>query len=149
MKINFKQFKEKSFFIPLNAYGQWADYKQYSGQEWRQNIVNVLRIVIAAENPTAPIEQVTHSAEKQIDTFIQTIKANLSPERPCLALAFAPAKCWFVAFVVEAFLPLENASENNLFERKYYAEAEQTVEIVKAKGNPIQFAFDLVKDLES
>lgn len=149
MKIKFKKFKEKSFFIPLNSNGVWTDYKNIPGEQWRQNIINVLRLVIAAENPTAPLEQINYTAQQHIDMFVQSIKENLSPQKPCLALAFAPAQCWFIAFVVEAFVPFEQASNQNIFQRKYYAEAEQTVEIVKAKGDPIEFAYQLVKDIES
>lgn len=148
MKIQLKQFKEKSFLIPLSANGQWVDYKQFKGPAWRQNIINVLRIVITGSNTTLNAEQVTKMAEQQVDSFVQTIRENLSPQRPCLALAFEPARCWFVAFIVDAFLPLENVSDNNIFEKKHYSEAEQTIAIVKAKGDPITFALELVNELE-
>lgn len=148
MKIKLKEFQKKCFLIPLTKYGQWANYKQFTAPEWKQNIINVLRMVITASNPLANKAEVTKLAEQQLETFIKTIVENLSPQRPCLALAFAPAQCWFVAFVVEAFLPLENVSENNIFNNKYYAEVEQTIEIVKAKGNPINFALELVNELE-
>lgn len=148
MKVKFKQFKEKSFFIPLNAQGQWSDYKNFTGLQWKQNIINVLRLVIAANNPTIEKNKLNDLAEQQLEMFINNIKVNLSPERPCLALAFAPAKCWFVAFVVEAFVPFEKVENINLFQPYSYAGPAQTVEIIKAKGDPVQFAFELVKELD-
>lgn len=148
MKIKFKQFKEKSFFIPLTKDGQWSHYKNFSGQEWRNNIVNVLKLTIAAVNPTLPKDKLQSIAQQQVDSFVQQIKQNISPQTPCLAMAFAPAQCWFVAFVVDAFVPFENKENNNIFAEKHYAEAEQTIEISKAHGDPVLFAYNLVSSLE-
>lgn len=148
MKIDFKNFKEKSFLIPLNSQGVWTDYKKFSGEQWKQNILNVLMLVLAANNPTLNKSSLNNIAQQQLNMFIQNIKDNLSPERPCLALAFPPAQCWFVAFVVEAFLPLENEQTYTVCTPKNYANHEQTVEIIKAKGNPVQFAFSLLNEIE-
>lgn len=147
MKIKFKQFKEKSFFIPLTQYGEWSHYKQFSGQEWRNNIVNVLKLTIAAVNPELSKEKLQYIAEQQVDAFVNQVRQNISPQTPCLAMAFAPAQCWFIAFVVDAFIPFEN-QESNIFIQKHYAEAAQTIEISKAKGDPVLFAYNLVSELE-
>lgn len=148
MKIKLKEFKEKSFLIPLSTHGQWEDYKQFSAMEWKKSVINVLRLVMTAENPTAHKEEITKMAQQQVDIFVNNIKNNLSPHTPCLALAFPPAKCWFIAFIVDAFIPLENTSENNIFAKKHYAQAEQSIAIVKAKGDPVVFALELVNELE-
>lgn len=148
MKIKFKDFKEKSFFIPLNAQGQWSNYKNFTGLHWKQNIINVLRLVIAANNPQIEKSQLNQLAEQQLEMFVNNIRENLSPDRPCLALGFAPAKCWFIAFVVEAFVPLEKTESYNIFQQHYAGQA-QTVEIIKAKGDPIQFAFQLINELDN
>lgn len=147
MNITFKEFKERSFFIPLNKHGQWSNYKNFTGEQWKQNIINVLRLVIASQNPTFNKAKLNNIAENQLNMFVSNIKENISPERPCLALAFPPAQCWFVAFVVEAFLPLENEQTHTVFTPKNYANHEQTIEIIKAKGDPIQFAFSLVSEI--
>ena len=139
MKIKLKKFKEKSFLIPLSVNGQWVDYKQFKANEWRQNIINVLRIVLTASNTCEDKEQISKMAAQQVDMFVQNIKENLSPQKPCLALAFEPARCWFVAFIVEAFLPLENINDRNIFEKKYYSDTEQTIAIVKSKGDVVPF----------
>lgn len=147
MKIEFKHFKDKSFLIPLNKQGQWSNYKNFTGEQWKQNIINVLRLVIASHNPGLNKSRLNEMATSQLDSFVKSIKDNLSPDRPCLALAFPPAQCWFIAFVVEAFLPLENEQTHTVFTPKNYANHEQTVEIIKAKGDPVVFAFDLVNEV--
>ena len=149
MKIKFKQFKEKSFFIPLSKNGQWSDYKKFKADEWKNNILTVLKLTIQAENPNLNKDDVAKNAETQLNMFVQNIRQHLSPHTPCLALAFPPAKCWFIAFVVDAFLPFEDSSNNNIFIQKHYAEAEQTIEIAKHKGDPLQFAFNLVNEMEN
>lgn len=148
MKIKFKQFKEKSFFIPLTKDGQWSNYKNFSGQEWRNNIVNVLKLTIASVNPDLSKDKLQSIAEQQVDAFVNQIRNNISPHTPCLAMAFAPAQCWFIAFVVDAFIPFEK-EDSNIFIQKHYAEADQTIEIAKAKGDPVAFAYNLVSELES
>lgn len=147
MSITFKSFKEKTFLIPLNSQGQWSDYKNFTSQQWKQNIINVLRLVIASNQPTLSKVKLNAMAESQLNMFIDNIKTNLSAETPCLALAFPPAQCWFVAFVVEAFLPLENEKTHTVFTPKNYANHDQTIEIIKAKGDPTVFAFSLVSEI--
>ena len=148
MKITLKEFKEKSFLIPLSLSGGWADYKEFESAAWRQNIVNVFRIVLSGSNPSASKEDVSKNAEQQVDMFVQNIRENLTPQTPCLALAFAPAQCWFVAFFTEAFLPLEGVTKANVFETVYYSDMEQTMAIIHCNADPMVFALNLVNELE-
>lgn len=145
--MQFQDFKKKSFLIPLNIQGEWSDYKNFNSQQWRQNILNVLLLIITENNPKMKKKQLSEMAEKHLDMILNNVKSNLSPERPCLVLGFPPAQCWFVSFIVDAFLPLEQ-QEQYILGTNYYANHEQNIEIIKAKGDPLQFAFNLVSTLK-
>lgn len=148
MKIKKNEFKKKAFFIPLHANGEWASYKQFSSQQWEKNILMLLRMSIVSSNTDMPLEKTEELAKEHLERLLFNIRQNLTPEQPCLVLGNTSSQSWFIAFVVEAFIPFDNKDSYNVFnlsQHKTYAHREQNVEIAKVKGDPLEFAYNLIK----
>jgi hypothetical protein len=143
-KIKINEFRKKAFLIPLNQYGTIVDYKQFNAEQWKKNIVELLKMVNQSTMINSTQEEITEFSVNQFEEFLKTIKSHLNPNMPCLCLGFPPAHCWFIPFITEAFLPYEKI---NVLQVKSYSESEQTIEIIKNKGDPILFALNLLNHI--
>lgn len=145
--MNYNQFKQNSFFIPLNSSFEICNYKQFSDKEWKNNLLHIFKMIVSY-NQQISDEDLNNIASKQLNDLLTNIKQAkvISYDNPCVSIAYPIANCWFIIFLVDAFTFYDD--KNNLNKTNPFTGNEQCLEILKANHNPLDYCFNIIESLK-